>query len=62
MDRWRLGPPWTARRHRLEATEARRHARQSLVSDRSRARKLIGEGRVWSGEDGEAGATLTQAC
>jgi hypothetical protein len=47
--------------HRLEATGARRHARRSLVSDRSRAWKLTGEGRVWRGEDGEADTTLTRA-
>jgi hypothetical protein len=52
---------WTARRHGLEATGMRWHARQSLVSDRSRAQKLAGEGQVWRGEDGEAGAALTRA-
>jgi hypothetical protein len=61
MDSWRLGPPWTTRWHRLEATGVRRHARQSFASDRSRARKLVGEGRVQRGEDGEAGMALTQA-
>jgi hypothetical protein len=61
MDRWRLGPPWTTRRRGLEATEVRWHARRSSVSDRSQARKLTGEGQVWSGEDGEAGAALTRA-
>jgi hypothetical protein len=61
MDRWKLGPPWTTRRCGLEATRARRHAHRSSVSDRSRARKLTGEGRVWRGEDDEAGAALTRA-
>jgi hypothetical protein len=61
MDRWRLGPPWTTRRRGLEATGVRRHARRSLASDPSRARKLVGVGRVQRGEDGEAGAALTQA-
>jgi hypothetical protein len=35
MDRWRLSPPWTTQRHKLEATEARWHAHRSLASDRS---------------------------
>jgi hypothetical protein len=35
MDLSRLYPPWTTRRHRLEATGVRWHARQSLASDRS---------------------------
>ena len=56
-----LGPPWTTRRRGPEATERRRRARRSSVPDRSRARKLTGEGRPWRGEDGEAGATLTWA-
>jgi hypothetical protein len=51
MDQWRLGPPWTTRRRGLEATRARRHARRSSVSDRSRARNsparvACGEGRT----------------
>jgi hypothetical protein len=61
MDRWRLGPPWTTRRRGLEATGVRRHARRSLTSGRSQARKLIDEGRAQRGEDGEAGAVLTRA-
>jgi hypothetical protein len=61
MDCWRLSPPWTTRRRGVEATGVRRDAHQSLVSDRSRARKLTGEGRVWRGEDSEAGAVLTRA-
>jgi hypothetical protein len=61
MDRWRLGPPWTTRRRGPEATGARQHAHRSSVPDRSRARKLTGEGQVWRGEDGEAGAALTRA-
>jgi hypothetical protein len=56
-----LGPPWTTRRRGPEAAGARRRARRSSVPDRSRARKLTGEGRPWRGEDGEAGATLTRA-
>jgi hypothetical protein len=35
MYRWRLGPPWTTRRHVLEATGARWYAHRSLASDRS---------------------------
>jgi hypothetical protein len=52
---------WTTRRRRLGATGARQHARRSLVSDHPGARKLAGEGRVWRGEDSEAGAALTRA-
>jgi hypothetical protein len=49
MDRWRLGPPWTTRRHRLEATGVRRHAHRSLASSCSRARKLVGDDRTREG-------------
>jgi hypothetical protein len=51
------GPPTV----RTGATGARWHTHWSLASDRSQARKLIGEGQARGGEDDEAGTTLTRA-
>jgi hypothetical protein len=55
-----IGPPWTTWQRGLETIEARRRDHRSLASSRSRAQKLVREGRARRMEGSEVGTVLTR--